>query len=78
MAILRAELKGKGITTQYKNASGSLSTRVHGIYEGIIEIVDDLALSKTADYDPGSILLCLANQKLYIKNSLGQWEEVIS
>lgn len=76
MAILRAELKGKAITTHHTQEGGNVRSRVHGVYEGIVETTDDLTLPRTEDFDPGSIMLCLADNSLYIKTSLNQWEEI--
>lgn len=76
MAILRSELKGNGSASQHRNEAGDLYTKIHGVYEGIVETTNDLSLPRTSDFDAGSILLCLENHKLYVKNSLGQWTEV--
>lgn len=76
MAILRAELKGKETFTHTRRADGTLGTRVLGVYDGIIETAADLALPRTEDFAPGSLLFCLDDQGLYIKNSAGQWQGV--
>ena len=76
MAILRAELKGKGITIHHTQEGGAVCSRVHGVYEGIVETAGDLALPRNEVFDPGSIMLCLADNSLYIKTSLNQWEEI--
>ena len=76
MALLRSELKGAGSAVRQRREDGSLGTRVSGIYEGILETPEDLALERLEDYAPGSMFYCLADKGLYIKTSRGAWEEV--
>ena len=76
MALLRTELKGAGSIVHQRREDGSLGTKVAGIYEGIIETTEDLALPCLAEYAPGSMFYCLEDKSLYIKNSRSSWEEV--
>ena len=76
MAILRAELKGAGAVTYERQADGTLSSQVHGIYDGIVESAADLALPRTGGFDPGSMLYCLGDHSLYVKTSQNQWEAI--
>lgn len=76
MALLRAESKGKEIIRQVPRSDGSLDTRASGVYDGIIETAEDLALPRIGDFAPGSMLYCLSNQSIYIKNSHGLWQGV--
>lgn len=73
MALLRTELKGAGSIIHQRREDGSLGTRVAGIYEGIIETTEDLALPRLAEYAPGSMFYCMDDKKLYIKNSAEEW-----
>lgn len=76
MSILRAELQGTGTRSHYTREDGRLGTRVSGIFDGIVETEADLDLPATADFEPGSLMLCLANKHVYVKNSQERWEEV--
>ena len=76
MALLRTELKGAGSIVHQRREDGSLGTKLAGIYEGIIETTEDLALPRLAEYTPGSMFFCLANKSLYIKNSANEWEVI--
>ena len=74
MAILRAELKGKGKTIHQTAEGGAIRSSVRGVFEGIVETTADLSLPEAGRCDAGSIMLCLADYSLYVKNSLCQWE----
>lgn len=76
MAILRAELRGKGSIINQRREDGSIGMRSVGVYEGIIEAAEDLSLPRLGDYAPGSMFYCLADNRLYIKNSRNEWEVV--
>ena len=73
MALLRAELKGTGRLNYRKQAGGEPEAAVTGIYEGIVEAAADLALPRLGSFDPGSLLYCLENGGIYVKNSQGSW-----
>lgn len=73
MALLRAELKGEGRINYHRQAGESPKPGVLGLYEGIIEAAADLALPRLESFDPGSMLFCMENDKIYIKNSQGVW-----
>ena len=73
MALLRAELRGAGSIVHQRREDGSIGTKVAGIYEGIIETTEDLALPRLAEYAPGSMFYCMGDKKLYIKNSSKEW-----
>ena len=77
MALLRTELKGAGSVVHQLRDDGSLGTKVTGIYEGIIETAEDLTLPRLAEYGPGSMVFCLGNKSLYIKNSSMEWEVTV-
>ena len=76
MALLRTEQKGAGCVMNYRRGDGSLGTKVVGIYDGIIEKTADLSLSRLIEFAPGSMLYCMENRELYIKNSDEEWEAV--
>ncbi len=76
MSILRAELKGKGTIVHHLQEGTNLCSKCSGVYDGIIESAADLGLSRTGDFLPGSMLLCLSNGKIYVKDSSNQWQEV--
>lgn len=73
MALLRAELKGEGRITYQKQAGEPPKAEMLGIYEGVIEEAADLALPRLELFDPGSMMYCLEDDSLYIKNSQGSW-----
>ncbi len=73
MALLRAELKGEGRTVYQKQAEAQLKPETLGLYEGIIETTSDLTLSRLTSFDPGSMLYCMEDDGVYIKNSQGVW-----
>ena len=73
MALLRAELKGMGRLNYRKQTGGEPEAAVTGVYEGIVEAIDDLALSRLESCDSGSLLYCLENGGVYVKNSQGSW-----
>ena len=74
MAILRATQIGNGTTIQYREGD-MLRSRTCGVCDGIVENASDLSLPRAEDFAPGSIMLCLADRKLYVKNSSNQWQE---
>ncbi|MBQ1409959.1 MAG: hypothetical protein IIY94_01600 [Oscillospiraceae bacterium] len=73
MALLRAELKGEGRLTYHKQDGGQPKAEIVGIYEGIVENNEDLALPRLEAFDPGSMLYCMEDDSIYIKNSQGSW-----
>lgn len=73
MALLRAELKGEGRMVYQKQAGTQPKPETLGLYEGIIETTSDLSLPRLATFDPGSMLYCMGNNSIYIKNSQGAW-----
>lgn len=73
MALLRAELKGEGRTVYQKQAGAQPKPETLGLYEGIVETASDLALPRLASFDPGSMLYCMENNSIYVKNSQGVW-----
>ncbi|MBR4657457.1 MAG: hypothetical protein IKO68_13075 [Oscillospiraceae bacterium] len=73
MAILRAELQGKGSIVNQRRADGSIASSSAGVYEGIVETATDLSLPRLADFAPGSMFYCMGDKKLYIKNSACEW-----
>lgn len=73
MALLRAELKGEGRINYHRQAGEAPKPGVLGLYEGIIEAAADLALPRLESFDPGSMLFCMENGKIYIKNSQDVW-----
>lgn len=73
MALLRAELKGEGRTVYQKQSGGQPKPETLGLYEGIVETTSDLALPRLASFDPGSMLYCMEDDGIYIKNSQGVW-----
>lgn len=75
MSILRAELKGKGTIVHHLQDGINLYSKCSGVYDGIIESTADLGLPRVKDFLPGSMLLCLANGKIYVKDSSNQWQE---
>lgn len=75
MAILRTTLIGDGTVIQNRE-DGILRSRTCGVYDGIVESASDLSLSRAEDFAPGSLMLCLEDQKLYIKNGKSLWQEV--
>lgn len=73
MALLRTELQGLGRTICQKLADGTSSTITCGIYDGIVETAEDLTDDRCTEFDPGSIMLCLANCSFYVKGGDGTW-----
>lgn len=76
MAILRKELVGRGFVSHHTRPGGTLESKVHGIYDGIVETAQDLSQPRSADFDPGSMMFCLDDRCLYVKTSSGSWEGV--
>ena len=76
MALIRAELQGDPKEVFRQREDGSLETESRGVYDGIIEAASDLTLSRLGDFDPGSMLYCLDDGSVYVKNSQGVWTEV--
>ena len=76
MAILREELQGTGTERYRQTEDGKLVSETYGIYDGIAESASDLTAAQTARYQPGSMVYCLSEQSLYVKNGGGLWEEV--
>ena len=74
MAILRKKPAGKKPVSYQKRENGSLDWTRRGIYDGIAEHEEDLSSPETAQFSPGSMLLCLDSNLFYIKNSAGQWQ----
>ena len=56
MAILRAELKGKGKTIHQTAEGGAIRSSVRGVFEGIVETTADLSLPEAGRCDAGSII----------------------
>lgn len=77
MALLRAELKGSGQVINLRREDGTVGTKVTGIYEGIIETAEDLTAPRLGDFGQGSLLFCMENKSLYVKNSSGEWEAIL-
>lgn len=75
MAIIRAELQGKGTVRHQKDEGGNLSTVTSGVFDGIAETAADLLTEQVKDFAPGSIIFCLSDHKLYVKTGAGEWEE---
>lgn len=73
MALLRAELKGEGRINYRKQVGEEPKPGILGLYEGIIETASDLALPRLESFDPGSMLYCMGNDSIYVKNSQGSW-----
>ena len=71
MALLRAELKGAASLTNFRREDGSV-----GLYDGVIEREADLSLPRLGDFAPGSLLFCLENGDLYIRDGAGAWKAV--
>lgn len=59
MAIIRRELQGRAAVTN--------------LFDGICEATADLQSDEAGRWVEGSILYCLANEKVYIKQSDGTW-----
>ena len=59
MAIIRRELQGRAAVTN--------------LFDGICETTADLQSDEASRWVEGSILYCLANAKVYIKQSDGTW-----
>lgn len=78
MALLRAELKGEGRLNYHRQAGEEPKPGILGLYEGIVETLSDLALPRLASFDPGSMLYCMEDGGIYIKNSQGNWTALIS
>ncbi len=73
MALLRAELKGEGRINYHRQAGADPKPGILGLYEGIVETASDLTLPRLESFDPGSMLYCMENNSIYIKNSQGVW-----
>lgn len=76
MAILRAELTGRGTVSHHKNGYGALASVTGGIYDILAEAPTDLEEEASAAYAPGSMAYCLQTDSLYVKLSDGRWTEV--
>ena len=77
MSLLRAELIGKGNITKYSLNDGSLGVKFSGVYDGIIESVNDLSLPRLIEFSPGSLMYCLADKGVYVKTPSGSWEAAV-
>lgn len=61
MAIIRRELQGRSAVTN--------------LFDGICETVDDLQNEEAGRWVEGSLLYCVATNKVYVKGSNGEWTE---
>lgn len=61
MAIIRRELQGRSAVTN--------------LFDGICETVDDLQSEEAGRWVEGSLLYCVATNKVYVRGSNGEWTE---
>ena len=65
MAVIRKQIQVK-----------QLGHNEHNIFDLIVETVTDLDADELDQVAPGSLALCLADGKVYCKDSDNEWTEV--